>query len=40
MANEKPAGVIYTQHGGLALAYLRFDRITEHMTAEDAIVTI
>ena len=40
MANEKPAGVIYTQHGGLALAYLRFDRITEHMTAGDAIVTI
>ena len=39
LANEKPAGVIYTQHGGLALAYLRFDRITDHMRAGDAIIT-
>ena len=39
LANEKPAGVIYTQHGGLALAYLRFDRITDHMSAGNAIVT-
>ena len=40
MAGEKPAGVIYTQHGGLALVYLRFDRITERMTAGDAVITI
>ena len=39
LANKKNAGVIYTQHSGLALAYLRFDRITEHMSAGDAIVT-
>lgn len=40
IANKKPAGLIYTQHGGLALAYLRFDRISDHMTAGDAIVTV
>ena len=40
ITNKKPAGVIYTQHGGLALAYLRFDRISDHMTAGDAIVTV
>ena len=40
IANEKSAGVIYTQHDGLALAYLRFDRITDQMTAGDAIVTV
>ena len=40
LANKKNAGVIYTQHGGLALAYLRFDRITDYMSAGDAIVTV
>jgi folate-binding protein YgfZ len=40
IANGKSAGVIYTQHDGLALAYLRFDRITDQMTAGDAIVTV
>ena len=40
IANEKPAGVIYTQHGAQALAYLRFDRITDHMTAGDAVITV
>ena len=40
IANEKSAGVIYTQHGGLALAYLRYDRITDHMIAGDTIVTV
>ena len=40
MADEKPAGVIYTQHGGLALAYLRFDRVSHQMTAGEAMVTV
>ena len=40
LANGKPAGVIYTQHNGRALAYLRFDRVTSHMTAEDAIINL
>ena len=40
LANGKPAGVIYTQHNGLALAYLRFDRATSQMTAEDAILSL
>lgn len=40
LANEKPAGVVYTQHGGLALAYLRFDRIAPEMVAGSAIITV
>ena len=40
LANGKPAGVIYTQHNGRALAYLRFDRVTSQMTAEDAIISL
>ena len=40
MADENPAGVIYTQHGGLALAYLRFDRVSDQMTAGEAMVTV
>ena len=40
LANGKPAGVIYTQHNGRALAYLRFDRVTSQMTAEDAIINL
>ena len=39
-ANEKPTGVVYTQHGGLALAYLRFDRIAPEMVAGSAIITV
>ena len=38
MASGKEAGVIYTQSGGKALAYLRFDRATGEMTAQDAQV--
>lgn len=37
-ANGKPAGTLYTQSGGLALAYLRFDRATGDMMACDAQV--
>jgi folate-binding protein YgfZ len=40
IANEKPAGVLYTQHSGLALAYLRFDRIAPEMVAGSAIITL
>ena len=40
LANGIPAGVIYTQHNGRALAYLRFDRVTSQMTAEDAIINL
>ena len=39
LANEKPAGVLYTRHGGFALAYLRFDRIAPEMVAGSAIIT-
>ena len=39
LANEKPAGVLYTQQGGLALAYLRSDRIAPEMVAGSAIIT-
>lgn len=38
LSKEKPAGVLYTNTGGLGLAYLRFDRITPDMTAGDAII--
>jgi hypothetical protein len=40
IANGKPAGTIYTQSRGRALAYLRFDRIVEQMTANDAKITL
>ncbi|AXI41651.1 folate-binding protein YgfZ [Sulfitobacter sp. SK011] len=39
MAADKPAGTLFTQSGGLALAYLRFDRATGPMRAGDAVVT-
>jgi hypothetical protein len=39
MAGEKPAGTLYTQSGGKALAYLRFDRAKGPMQAGDATVT-
>lgn len=35
-ANGKPAGTLFTQSGGLALAHLRFDRATGEMEAGDA----
>lgn len=33
MAGEKPAGTLYTQAGGLAIAHLRFDRAAPEMRA-------
>ena len=38
ISNAKVAGQIYTQSGNHAIAYLRFDRATDDMTAGDAIV--
>lgn len=37
-AGEKEAGVLYTQSGGQGIAHLRFDRITDRMSAGDALV--
>ncbi|QCO54907.1 folate-binding protein YgfZ [Pseudorhodobacter turbinis] len=37
--NGKPAGTLFTQSGGFALAYLRFDRATGPMQAGDATVS-
>lgn len=39
MAGEKPAGAVFTQAGGQAIAYLRFDRAKGEMRAGDAVVT-
>jgi folate-binding protein YgfZ len=36
----KPAGVLFTQSGGQAIAYLRFDRAKGEMQAEDAKLTM
>ncbi|SMX25351.1 CAF17-like 4Fe-4S cluster assembly/insertion protein YgfZ [Boseongicola aestuarii] len=38
-ADGKAAGTLYTQSGGKALAYLRFDRATGEMTAASATIT-
>ena len=38
MAGEKTAGTLFTQAEGHGLAYLRFDRATDDMRAEDARV--
>ena len=38
-ADGKPAGTLYTQSGGRAIAYLRFDRATGPMQAGGATVT-
>ena len=38
LSDSKPAGVIYTQSGGRAIAYLRHDRIAPEMQAGDAVV--
>lgn len=40
VADGKPAGVIHTQTDGAAIAYLRFDRVRDLMTAGDATVTL
>lgn len=37
-SNGKPAGTLFSQSGGKALAYLRFDRATGPMQAGDATV--
>ena len=37
-ANGKPAGTLFTQSGGRALAHLRFDRAGGEMKAGDAIL--
>jgi folate-binding protein YgfZ len=39
LAGDKPAGTLLTQSDGHALAYLRFDRASGLMQAEDAAVT-
>lgn len=38
-ADGKAAGQVFTQSGGFALAYMRFDRVSEAMTAGDATLT-
>ncbi|MBT2130030.1 YgfZ/GcvT domain-containing protein [Aliiroseovarius lamellibrachiae] len=38
-ASGKPAGTLFTQSGGLAIAYLRFDRASGEMMAGDAKVS-
>jgi tRNA-modifying protein YgfZ len=40
LAGDKPAGTLFTQSGGHAIAYLRFDRATGPMTADDARLTL
>ena len=39
LCDGKPAGTLFTQSGGRAIAYLRFDRATAAMRAGDATVT-
>ncbi|NKB27448.1 MAG: folate-binding protein [Rhodobacteraceae bacterium] len=39
-ADGKPAGRLFTQAGGHAIAYLRFDRAKSAMHAGDAVVTL
>jgi folate-binding protein YgfZ len=39
MAGDKPAGQVFTQSGGRAIAWLRFDRSTGPMTAGEATIT-
>jgi len=40
LADGKPAGTLFTQSGGEAIAYLRFDRAKGEMTAGDARLTL
>ncbi|WP_299411910.1 folate-binding protein [uncultured Sulfitobacter sp.] len=39
LSGEKPAGTLLSRSGDQALAYLRYDRATGEMTAQDATVT-
>ncbi|WP_298936720.1 folate-binding protein [uncultured Ruegeria sp.] len=39
-SNGKPAGTLFTQSGGQAIAYLRFDRAGDDMRAGDAVVRL
>jgi folate-binding protein YgfZ len=39
-ADGKPAGVLYTQAGGLGIAYLRFDRAKGDLLAGDAAIQL
>ena len=38
LADGKPAGTLFTQSGGRALAYLRFDRAKGDLRAADAVI--
>ncbi len=40
MSDGKPAGILYTQHGDQAIAYLRLDRAGGEMIAGDALVRL
>ena len=40
LADGKLAGAMYTQAEGKGIAYLRFDRCKQEMTAGDAVVTL
>lgn len=39
-ANGKPVGTLFTQSGGHGIAYLRFDRASADMLAEDVVVRL
>ncbi|WBU65094.1 YgfZ/GcvT domain-containing protein [Paracoccus aerodenitrificans] len=40
MADGREAGVVHTQSGGRGIAYLRFDRVAEGMTADGVSVRV
>lgn len=40
IANGKVIGQVFSQSGGQAIAYLRFDRMSDDMTAQDADITV
>ena len=39
-SNGKPAGTLFTQAGGQAIAYLRFDRARGELVAGEALITV
>lgn len=39
LANGKPVGILHTQSNGAAIAYLRFDRVSDQMQAGTAVVS-
>ncbi len=39
-SNGKPAGTLFTQAGGQAIAYLRFDRAKGELVAGEALITV